>query len=1578
MADRLVFDAELLLHSNGEQFVREIRTIFREIEQESRRLISQGSQAGIAGIPSLYSSATGQLAAIIQRNPGLSERQRGLATASLRGAEATYGRLQGEAAASGLNLPGLSGLQQAYAGGARLIEAALQRQSNATLRAAEEADKLAAAERRAAREQELAGERTAKNAPPSRPALNLDRDQEAAVLGALSGGGISRASLAVAYETQALEVRTATAREQATNREFLRAKAQAAVAERQRAIAVARATHDEAIAQGGGQGTLFQRLQYAIHARSGLTDTRLPEDFQSFGQFFTSKALTTGGFALSGAVLFGAISGFREITREASALQRELAVVKSTFDSLGDQQGFKRFADQVVDISVNTGVAADQVALVARQLAGVFRVDKTGLPDFNRALSETQQALKLSQVTGLPFQEITDSLTAITTTYGTSFTQIGDLAIGLERKFGVLAPQLIEFTADVAPVAKELGFTVEQITALGAIAQQRSGVSGGGLAENFNRALPAIQQTQIALSQLLAQRPETEPFIKPILEALSSARGADALTGLTQAYGKMNQAQRQALGDLLGGQRNAKAFFAVLQGGQDTIDALNGKTGDFEGSLDARFKDFQGTVEFAFEKARRALEQFGLALFNSGLADGLKLVADSAALVAKFAGTLLSLFSKFNDVLGGMPVKLLAVYATLRLISALGGGIGGFRNLFANIAARGAGAEAGAVGPAAASASLYGLPVAGGAAAAGGAARAFRFGIPLGSFGTQLAASPGVTPVAGAIATLGPAIAATSIAAVVSTIAGIQQQTNDARKGLEDTVRDLLNKGLDPKEILRRVKAAGGDEEVGTTFAGHVIPIGSSSAGEVSLDTLQKQNSERQGKELAAIIKGANAQQAEQLLQAFARGQNRTLQPGDPLLEGDVKENLQYVIDSFLRDPANNEKNDGIASLIGYVAAGGGTPEQIAALGAIAKEYAAKVDAAAQLQNVTDYAPVLEEIKARYDAGTANLQELVAAEQHNIDILKSDLQTVTGAARVQAAQQLAAGQRDLDNYLTSAANRAGDLLVKIGTAKGGNTPDLNFLAKTQALLSLIQGGASPAAQLDASLNVIDAQTKQLDQFINSPVIVNGIARAPLAAEKLARASQGLQVSPELREAIIRASLLLNKGGDVAGIAKVTGFDTQKIIDGVVTILRDADHTIIDGLLAAIDSKEANLRRELVNLEPGDTTTRQTTQQALSALESARTALENLPAGATDPGPKITQDTTDLTNQTLIENAQEAAALEQALSAKERALAHGDPVRIAEAAVQSAQQALTRAQASGKQSEVENALAQLIEAQNSLEDANNAVVQAYISFAAATTHDPVKKAMYELDAANAAVATAHGAAAELEALARQAAAQESVADALTAVFAAQHNLLAAIDTAAGDTVAAAKEQLAIAQQNLDHLIARDLAHGDDPNNDPDVINAKAAVATSQANVRDTALRKQESDIDIALQLEKITTAQAIAQFQALLQIPNLTADETNEILLKIKQLQGELSRDLQFDIPSEINLNGLFYQARRINQGGGAYTPAGPGAITDNRTISLFAGATVNASDPKDVERMVDTVVDAVSAPPRNGLRIGNY
>lgn len=1589
---RFVLELETIIKLSTGDVLTKVRSLFNELRAEGQRAIQSGSQTGISHLSGLYTSALGITGAFAANRPGITGPQQSGFEAVLRRAEAEYGRLQIAASEQGLSLRSLTRLDEAQQRGSKLLQEALTRQSNAKLQEAAAAEALAAAERRAATEDERRaalnqqrnqgltsglygppapppGSKYATDRPlygppapgPDRPLYGPPAPAPGSKYAPPLYGppapvpGQSIGSQAAVLEaTRALTIKADIAREQAINKDFLEAKAKSTIAERERAAAIARATREEAIAQGQGGGSFFQRLQATVHARGGFggagtgADTRLPSDYQSFGQFLTSKALTTGGFALSGAVLYGAISGFKQITQEASALQRELAIVKGQFEKLGDTQGFADFAKQVTQISVNTGIAADQVALVARQLSGVFRDSTTGAADFNKALSETQVALKLTQVTGLPLQEITDSLTAITTSLGSSFTTIGDLAIGLEQRFGVLAPQIIAFAADVAPVAQALGFTVEQISALGAIAQQRSGVAGSALADSFNRALPAIQNAGVKIAELFNQRPETAQFVNPVISALGTGQGAVAIKELTKAYAAMTQNQRQALAELLGGPRAAKAFFAVLQGGKDTIDALNGSTGQYAGSLDQRFHDFQDTVDFAFEKARRSLEAFGLALFNSGLADGLKLIADNGALLFTVMGKLLQLLGSFNDALGGIPIKLLAIYAAMKLITAIGGGIGGFAVLANTLRSGGqtpgsplSGITFLSSSPAA-KAPYSDLPYArSGGVFAPGAATGLGQSLESAAAGTGAKAA-----LANMVSSVAPLIAALAVAQMVQTIGEVNAQIKQAQANLDQQVAAKLQQGLKPEDVISRIPQSGYNSATGSKAGDVALKVftfgtaDTTSPGDKAVDNIQKANAERQGKEIDAIAATLSDKDRKQL------------------------EDLKKL---FLADPANNKINDVVAR---YIAARhkNGTDKQIAELDAIAKTYADQASSTVALQASTDYAPVLEEVRARYESGAASLSELLDADRTQLANFKQILDNTLASQqnRLDAAKGFAQQQKQTDSDITTAAQRAADITIKLAGLSGGDITKATTQARLQQLQTTIAQGASPSTVLDAALSALDAQQQELDKFINSPVIQNGIARAPTAAEKIARSQQGAPTAPGVREAFVKAQVSLGATFvAVKALAEQQGKSVDQEIDDVTQLILQGDTVVNHSLSAAIQSEIETLQHLADSLGNGRSAAEALPKAKIEeAISSLRTSLAGL-APVQDPGSTIKGSSLgDLLNQGTIDASTEAKAYADAVVSEARARAHGDPMATAQAAIASAKIAL---QYATKPSERAAAIAQLIDAQNQLEDAQVAALESLVNLASARTSDPLAKAQLELQKAQIAIANAHGVAAENDALAQQANAQRAVSEAIADVFRSQQELVLAIAQAAGDVVGAAKDQLDIAQQNLANLLARKAA-GDDPG-EAAINRAKAQVVQSQAAVRDTEVSKRSQDIDVALQLEKITTAQAIAQFQALLQIPNLTVEETNQILLKIKQLKDSMNQTLQFNIPSEIQVPSV-YQARRL-AGVGA-TPGGPQSYQDNRQITI----NLSAYNQGDLSGAVDTIVSALGSRPRNGINPG--
>lgn len=339
-------------------------------------------------------------------------------------------------------------------------------------------------------------------------------------------------------------------------------------------------------------------------------------------------------------------------------------------------------------------------------------------------------------------------------------------------------------------------------------------------------------------------------------------------------------------------------------------------------------------------------------------------------------------------------------------------------------------------------------------------------------------------------------------------------------------------------------------------------------------------------------------------------------------------------------------------------------------------------------------------------------------------------------------------------------------------------------------------------------------------------------------------------------------------------------------------------------------------------------------------------------------------------------------------------ADGDPVKVAQAEIQAAYIDLQAATAKGDKAGIINAQASILSGRQAARDSANAIARSAIEVGKALAgDDPLAQALYDIRLADFDIATAKGQAernqaiiskieaqkqaqralvelqksrldvtaamverdplasarvalqqADLDAgaarteseknaaLAARIRAQHAVEDAITAIAQSQSDLLAAYANYAGDSVEAARIGLDSANQALQRLISQG-------GGEAAINQQKIAVITAQGQLRDAQLQSRLGDVDFLLQMERITTGQAIEMLESVAQIPGLTQQQLREIQLKIKGLQQSLNQDFQFNIPT-LDLQGLFYQANRVVQG----QAAGQG-YQDNRTFQIAVNGT---------------------------------
>jgi hypothetical protein len=517
--------------------------------------------------------------------------------------------------------------------------------------------------------------------------LNAAKKEEAERIRALTLGiqgattaPISEVRVAAALQQKvnadlqaAAVARARTIQEQNATSVIARASAERRAAERELTAAIhlnARQEVQQAIA--AGQGTRFQRLQARFQAGGSA---RLPSEFQGLGQFVGSRALTTIGYGIAGTALYGGVRAIGEMIREAEELDRVLNQIEAQLSSVGSGDQFEGVRAGILRIARETGAAADEVARVQFQFGGAFGALADGSIDSARALTETEAAMKVVAVTGLSLEEVLDSLTATARTFNVGIEEIGDQALGVQERFGVLATETIKFVADLAPVAEQIGLSLEDLASLGGVAQQVSGRSGAALAEGFGRIFPQLQELRGAILEIY-DLPQLAGQRGGIIEAFAGGETGAVFQRLVRDFDALSKSQQAFVIDMLGGRREAQVLIPVLQNAsiltRDWDRNLAGLN-DSSGKTDDYFARLQTTVSNAGARFGEAVRQIGEGLFRAGAADAFVAITNAAAGLADVISFLVNVFGGFNNTLDGAPVRILAYVAAFRLLRAAAG-----------------------------------------------------------------------------------------------------------------------------------------------------------------------------------------------------------------------------------------------------------------------------------------------------------------------------------------------------------------------------------------------------------------------------------------------------------------------------------------------------------------------------------------------------------------------------------------------------------------------------------------------------------------------------------------------------------------------------------------------------------------------------------------------------------------------------------------------------------------------------------------------------------------------------------------
>ena len=563
--------------------------------------------------------------------------------------------------------------------------------------------------------------------------VNQELASSSAFLESQAKLGESRVLLTAAQQNAALEIEGLTAsyaQGKLTQKQFNLAVQQALGATEGNAVVDAQTilTKKEqklaALREANSEGKLAQANLELAAERKIASGVEAPRGFKAgfkqteggdAGAFFGKGLASTLKYAVPSAVLFGAFAGITDAVKDSEELAVVFTKLESQLNAMGEGDNISAITDDIIQLSKESGIAASDLGNVAIQLQGAFGNLKFNANDPTKSLgglkgsddiirygqeavkAQLDAAAKLSVVTGIAQDELVDGLTAASFAFGASADRIGDVAVRLEANTGVLAKETISFLGDIGPSAREAGFSLEEVAALAAVVQQKSGQSGSAIAEQLTRVFAALGGNAQKFFDLA--RSNKDAFGSQYEEFIKSVQGGDSkktFNILANNFSELSKSSRDYVVELLGGQRQANTLLAAFGDSEGLSKAQEAAKNGAEG-LDERYAKLQERISQIFKRLKAGFNELVKAIIDSGIGKAVAGIAGGFEKVFNILGAGLSLISSFDQLTKGtlstvvslaiqfvLMKKAIEQIAKLNIATNIAGALGGSRAAFAS------------------------------------------------------------------------------------------------------------------------------------------------------------------------------------------------------------------------------------------------------------------------------------------------------------------------------------------------------------------------------------------------------------------------------------------------------------------------------------------------------------------------------------------------------------------------------------------------------------------------------------------------------------------------------------------------------------------------------------------------------------------------------------------------------------------------------------------------------------------------------------------------------------------------------
>lgn len=403
---------------------------------------------------------------------------------------------------------------------------------------------------------------------------------------------------------------------------------------------------------GGGFGGWFSarkdEFMTGFRGRGELPYT------QQFGQ--------AAKFSLMYGVAYNALFQIGQIFQQSvqQAIEFDNALVNLNLVTNRATEANMELANNLGDIAAASGFSPAEGVTAGARAIGIFGLTEAGQAEQERAaIANTRVVSQTAYASGRQFADIQKDMGAIVQAFSLGpemQTAVQDYDAKLTKTFGLLTGSTLETVAQIGTLGAEAGFSMEEVFAMAAKVQSRTGqtpaATAGMLSQIYGRAGDAGVR---------------EAFAKVGVDTSKSFR--DQIAQMSEIFPTLSAQQQAQIFDVFGKGRGKGAATIVVQ----DWEAITAAAKEAQGAIGEGQKQWEmrmGTVGGQLAELAGSLQNLAKNIGESGLLDAFALLLKGVNAVVDGLNTVVELFNLIPRPIRDLAIGLALLTAAVKFATS--------------------------------------------------------------------------------------------------------------------------------------------------------------------------------------------------------------------------------------------------------------------------------------------------------------------------------------------------------------------------------------------------------------------------------------------------------------------------------------------------------------------------------------------------------------------------------------------------------------------------------------------------------------------------------------------------------------------------------------------------------------------------------------------------------------------------------------------------------------------------------------------------------------------------------------------